>query len=262
MNGSIAILVVATASAGYIISSKCVKYRYKIARQSGHRLYLSSLTLGTYSLFFAILTTWLFLPKSYSDNAHFITAIVTVFSALTYTELYNRNPNYKSIFTILKSFNNNGLKNTISKLSKEIKEDKEDNIRGIQALWRAWQDNDFELICAHALFNLKPVAVTLDSNKVYVGMVADSIEPSDGESYLSLLPLYSGHRDKDSQSFKLDRKYTSIIDGLLKQDPSILNSKLDYIIAIPTERIVTMHIFNEDLYQEVSGSSTTDIENN
>lgn len=129
------------------------------------------------------------------------------------------------------------------------------------ALWEAWQENDIELICAYAVVEFKPIAVTLDSKKVYVGIVSDTIEPSDQDSYLSILPLYSGFRD-EKQAFKLTHRYTSLIEILLGEgkEEQLEEGRLDYAIAIPLERIVTIHIFNEDLYQEVSGHSTDSIE--
>ncbi|UZD66728.1 hypothetical protein [Marinobacter sp. AN1] len=258
MNGSFAILAVAIATSGYILASKCLLNRYRVARQSGHRLYLSSLKYGIYAHFPALFLAWIFSLAIPPLNTPITTAILTILSALTFTEVYNRKPSshqWIQLKSLLGQIREQPLAHSYKKLKEIFPIDEE---RRSVALWEAWQENDIELICAYAVGEFKPVAVTLESKKVYVGIVADTIEPSDQDSYLSILPLYSGYRD-DSQAFKLNHKYVTLIEALLGEGKELSGTTLDYAIAIPLERIVTIHIFNEDLYQEVSGRSTENI---
>lgn len=258
MNGSFAILAVAIATAGYILASKCLLNRYRVARQSGHRLYLSSLKYGVYALFPALLIAWVLSLVIPSLNAPITTATLTILSAIAFTEYYNRKPSlsqWKDLKNLLGDIRKQPVAESYGKLLEIFPIDEE---RRTFALWEAWQENDIELICAYAVGEFKPVAVTLESKKVYVGIVSDTIEPSDQDSYLSILPLYSGYRD-DVQAFKLNHKYTTLIEALLGEGKELSGDSLDYAIAIPLERIVTIHIFNEDLYQEVSGHSTESI---
>lgn len=256
MNGGFALLAVATAAAGYILASECLKHRYKLSRQSGHRLYLSTLKLGVYALFAALLVTWLATKIGINASQSVMGAFLTVAFAKIYSEIYNRKPRLSCIWAILCNAKHAGATKTLKRLKAEFEEDE---LTRFNAIWTAWQEDDVELICAYAAEEMKPIAITLDTNKVYVGMVADTLEPSDSKSYLSILPIYSGYRDKEKLSFKLDRKYDTLLQGLLNEDEDVLNAKLDYVIAIPIDRIVTLHVFNEDLYQEVSGASTADI---
>lgn len=251
MSGSFAVLVVAIATSGYILASRCVLNRYQIARQNGHRLYLSSMTFGVYALLPALAVTEL-ASLFFNINKTYVSAALTLGIALTFTEIYNRNPSFSSILRLLKASYSQPIAKTFAELEAVFSED---TARRSKALWSAWQKNDLELICAYALSEFKPIAITLDTQKVYVGMVSDTIEPSDTESYLSILPLYSGYREKETHLFKLNHKYTSLINGLIRQDADVINSSLDYVIAIPLEKIVTLHIFNDNLYQEVSGQS-------
>ncbi|MBE02073.1 hypothetical protein [uncultured Marinobacter sp.] len=256
MNGSFALLAVATAAAGYILATECFKFRYKTSRQSGHRLYLSTLTLGIYALFSALVFTWATIPDDPPISKNITAAFLTVFFAKIFSELYNRKPRPSQIASALSKIRLAGIKNTITRIKNEFNVDE---VTKFNALWQAWQDDDIELICAYAAEEMKPISVTLDTNKVYVGMVADTLEPSDTNSYLSILPIYSGYRNKDNMSYILNHKYETLINGLLNNDEDIVNAKLDYIVAIPLERIVTIHVFNEELYQEVSGSSAEEI---
>lgn len=254
MSGGFAILAVAIATAGYILASKCLLNRYRVARQSGHRLYLSSLKYGVYALFPALLITWILSLATSILNTPITTAALTILSSIIFTEYYNRKPGpsqWKELKELIKNIRNHSPAENYEKFFNIFEINKE---RKTVALWEAWQENDVELICAYAVGEFKPIAVTLDSKKVYVGMVSDTIEPSDQESYLSILPLYSGYRD-DSQAFKLNHKYTTLINALLDDKKNLNGNVLDYAIAIPVERIVTIHIFNENLYREVSGHS-------
>lgn len=259
MNGSFAILAVAIATSGYVLASKCLLNRYRVARQSGHRLYLSSLKYGVYAFFPALLLTWLLSLVAPSINAPNTSAALTLFVAIAFTEWYNRNPSreqWLKFLQLLPDLLNQPLSKSYQRLLEIYPIDE---MRKSLALWEAWQENDIELICAYAASEFKPVAVTLETKKVYVGMVSDTIEPSDQDSYLSILPLYSGYRD-DTQTFKLNYRYTTLIKGLLGEgDDEIIDNALDYAVAIPLDRIVTIHAFNEDLYQEVSGHSTASI---
>lgn len=254
MTGSIAALVIAIAASGYILASKCLLYKYHIARQNGHRLYLSCLTYGTYALAPALLFTLilsLIIPRV--EHNLYISAILTFVIAFLFTAIYNCRPSLREIKKIISKAHETPIHKTFENLKKQFEIDED---RNTHALWEAWREHDIEFICAHALSQFKPVAITLETRKVYVGMVADTIEPSENDSYLSILPLYSGYRDREEHQLRLNHRYKTLIDGLIDDDESIINASADYVIAIPIGRIVTIHIFNPDLYQEVSGHDT------
>lgn len=59
----------------------------------------------------------------------------------------------------------------------------------------------------------KPVSITLDSGKLYIGMVEFVPALESHDTYLGLVPLFSGHRDKETQMLKLDNEYLSIYEA-------------------------------------------------
>ncbi|BBE10983.1 hypothetical protein HH1059_04020 [Halorhodospira halochloris] len=134
--------MVAIAASGYVLASKCILNKYRVARQNGHRLYLSSLTYGVYAL---------------------VPALVLV---------------------------------------------------------GAWS--------------------------LFLGV--------EHNLYVSAVLTFA--RDRDDQTFCLNHRYNTLIDGLIKKDESVISQSLNYMIAIPAERIITVHVFNEDLYQEIAGHPT------
>ena len=104
--------------------------------------------------------------------------------------------------------------------------------------------DDFDSICFDALSQFKPIAITLESRKVYVGYVADGFEPKEGSS-LTLLPVYSGYREKDTLSFKLISAY-DVVREFFHSDRLGIE---DYYIAFPRDKILSLHIFNDHLYK-------------
>lgn len=122
------------------------------------------------------------------------------------------------------------------------------------SLWEAWQEDDLERVCGRASTEFKPVGITLQSDKVYVGLIGDTLEPSSVNAYLSILPLYSGYRSKDERQFKLIHRYDHLIDGFLNTAETDKSRWLDYLIVIPRDQIVTLHIFNDHLYNQISTS--------
>ncbi|MBT0647116.1 hypothetical protein KJJ93_29425, partial [Escherichia coli] len=58
----------------------------------------------------------------------------------------------------------------------------------------------------------KSILVTLSSRKVYVGIVNGIQEPTESEapnSYISIFPIMSGYRDKDTLSITFTNSYPS-----------------------------------------------------
>lgn len=223
MGGSFAFLALAIASVGYILATRCYLFRYSVSRQSGHKLYLTSITLGFLVMAVAMMVMWLFGADSNLRSYPFKLSFITLIIGFGASELYNR----------------------------KVPDAKE------KALIKAWDRDDLEDVIAYSVLNKKPFSVTLETRKVYVGFVARTLEPSDDKSHLSLIPIYSGFRREPDLGLELTHRYDSIIRYLAEKESS--RNQVEYTIVIPLERIVSANIFNEDLYKDVTGNGVDSI---
>lgn len=212
MNASVAVLALAIAASGYVIATRCYLFKYEVARQAGHRLYLTTITLGFLAMLAGKAILYFF---TISNNA--LAAFIVIISFIG-AELYNR----KIPFAKQK------------------------------AMARAWAKDDLEGLVAHCVFNFRPLMLTLDSRKTYVGVVKRTIEPGEnGGSHISLFPIYSGFRRESDLHLTLTHRYDAIINFLLDDDKN--GSADDYSIIIPIKNIQSASVFNEDIYRAIDG---------
>jgi hypothetical protein len=127
-----------------------------------------------------------------------------------------------------------------------------------KVLEKVWQRNDIDALCSEAASGLKPISITLDNRKVYIGLIYDSLEPG-RDANLTILPLYSGYRDKDTLEMNMTRKYTSVDDlfeELLTADgdvrDEIANKLAEYRVVIPRSRIITINLSVHSLRKTVT----------
>ncbi|WP_020207841.1 hypothetical protein [Gilvimarinus chinensis] len=224
MIGTSFFTLLAIAVGGFIFSTKCYATRYRIARQSGHKLYLPALGVGfvlaPLSLFSLESGYWICnqlensacLPIS-ADIKSLAFAIHMLFWGWLTAALYNKLPNVRT-----------------------------------NALTRELQKNDFDATCLYASEAFKPIAITLETRKVYVGMIIDT--PAPESEYLTFLPAYSGYRSDETLSFNLVNDYEHELKKLLEGDDD--TSLQDLVIIVPKGKILSLHIYNDHLYQQLN----------
>lgn len=232
MDLGIPINILFIVAGGYYFSTQCYLLKYRVLRESGHRLYLSAATCGS-ALFLIVFLVYKIHQYVWFDCLEF--------------PLVYRIENERDIFS-LSTFLLGILLVLIINKHDDIKE---------KSLIRVWSKNDIDSICSEAITEFKPISITLENNKVYIGLVYDSLEP-EKEGYLTILPLYSGYRAKETLELKLDKKYTSVyelIDSLERQRSSENDAELeklkDFRIVIPRERIITLNISANLLYKDL-----------
>lgn len=225
MNGASIVTLLAIAVGGFVFCTRCYATKYRISRQSGHKLYLPALGYG----FFLAPLAWLSLTASYwvcdatastlciatpEELNEFAFAIHITFWGWLVAALYNKLPKADT-----------------------------------KALVAELNRNDFDATCVYALQNFKPIAITLESRKVYVGMVIDTLAPE--SNYLTFLPAYSGYREDATLSFTLVNNYEKELKKLMAGDES--TRLRDLVITVPKEKVLSLHIYNDHLYQQLSG---------
>ncbi|AOS96133.1 hypothetical protein AUP74_00664 [Microbulbifer aggregans] len=227
MSNSSALFVITMAVAGYVYVSTCYKFRYKVARESGYKLYLTSLTYGFIlvgvSWFVSKLLFWL--PDAFNFEPLVTTtdtdeAVAICIGAFLLSFLLAKRYNQKNIY-----------------------------IRAVN-IYRVWRKNDFDLMCFRAMTDFKPLMVSHESGKVYVGYVIDTLSPDEENAHLTILPIYSGYRAPETHQVILVVKYEGVIrlvnsDSNDEREESELE---DYYMAFPRDKINSLHIFNENLH--------------
>lgn len=224
MDGTSIVTLLAIAVGGFIFSNKCYATKYRISRQSGHKLYLPALGIG----FVLAPLAWLSLKSGYwvcsatgftacipisNELNNFVFGIHMLFWGWLVAALYNKLPKVRT-----------------------------------NALTRELKKNDFDATCLYASEAFKPIAVSLESRKVYVGMIIDT--PAPESDYLTFLPAYSGYRDDETLSFTLVNDYEKELERLMKGDE---NTHLqDLVITVPKGKILSLHIYNDHLYRRLN----------
>lgn len=222
-----ALLASITAGYGYIYFSYF--WRYRFARENGYKLYLVAIAVG---FVFLLLAAGIF------ELSYFLTTLISVEPIFILSE------SGESLLIVLTSL----LISCVVTITTNRFKPKYDS------MVRAWKNDDFDRICYEALDNLKPIAVTLESRKVYVGLITDTLAPDQERSHLTILPLHSGYRTKDELKFTLTRRYDVIFDYVLSDKEDNPDLLTDFQIAIPRNIIQTIHIFNDYLYDGESPS--------
>ena len=222
-----------SAASGFAFTRLCYVLKYKVARESGYSLYLYCLSIGFlfFLLSFTLFKFFLFL------TSFFDWPIIIIF-----------NEEDKVIFlcgsTIFWSVVASFVYNKSVPFSKELN------------LVKVFEKSDFDSICLNAMTDFKPIGISLSNRKVYVGYVIDTLSGSQDNLYLTIMPIFSGYRHPKTLRFMLASKYQVVIDTVKKieEDDSYQFDLKEYYMAIPREEISTIHIFNEELHQQVTSS--------
>ena len=104
-----------------------------------------------------------------------------------------------------------------------------------------------ELILSDSIDGQKPVELSLRNGKSYIGSAVDSGIGRHGETDVSIIPMASGYRDKDTQELRITTHYTPVILRLQEQTPGF--SVDDFRVVIPISEIVSARIFLPAAYR-------------
>ncbi|HEE1103629.1 TPA: hypothetical protein R6449_005256, partial [Klebsiella pneumoniae] len=115
-----------------------------------------------------------------------------------------------------------------------------------------------------------PILVTLSSRKVYVGIVNGIQEPTESEapnSYISIFPIMSGYRDKDTLSITFTNSYPSevMVNSAITVDSLKKHKVKNMDILISSEEISHLSWFDFELFEQVNDSikeETIDLRSN
>ena len=104
-----------------------------------------------------------------------------------------------------------------------------------------------ELILAESIDDQELVELSLRSGKSYIGLAIDSGIGRFGETDVSIMPMASGYRDKDTQELIITTHYTPVIKRLQERRPAI--DEEVFRVVIPISEIVSARIFLPEAYE-------------
>lgn len=106
----------------------------------------------------------------------------------------------------------------------------------------------------------KLLIVTTSNNKVYVGYVNRISEPINS-SHITLIPNFSGYRDKNTQEFFITTNYLSVLEHYITEDEEeLIDLKMG--ILIPRSEIILVSRFSYDIFIRFQEIDDESIENN
>lgn len=107
--------------------------------------------------------------------------------------------------------------------------------------------NEFERLCESCYRNTELIQITLKTEKVYIGWMKALPIPSHS-SFVSILPVYSGYRDKDKKTMHLTTQYLDVYASYV-QDGTYLDIRDITTLVIKIEEVATATKFDDEMYQ-------------
>ncbi len=112
-----------------------------------------------------------------------------------------------------------------------------------------WGD-DFEKLFWNSLKSKqdedKLLMVTTNANKVYVGYVNKISKPI-GNAHITIIPYFSGYRDKEDQQFFITTDYLSVLENfVINNNEELIDKKMG--IVIPRNEISMLSKFNISVF--------------
>ncbi len=114
--------------------------------------------------------------------------------------------------------------------------------------------NTIDILIYYSFLNSELLQITLRNRKVYIGVISH-VEFSDREnSIVTILPFYSGYRDKDTHEFTPTTNYRPIIQKLFTASTSMDNDE-EFNVSFPKLDIIVIRQFDEQIYENFFGES-------
>lgn len=242
----VALLLLIPLAAGHYFSSNWNATRYRCAREDGHRLYFRAAIAGT-CLFIIAWLLRLGLGKfvsPYSLAEHqAISAIIPFLKDATRGHPESAEIVVVALITLALALVLPRLLNRIPLFGKDR--------------WaaKAIESDDFERLLHEAAREVKPLAVTMQNNKVYIGFVIHPPDPSVDRKMIALLPLVSGYRNSKGR-LRLTTFYLEIYE-LTADSPDEGQERTlphltmeDFRIVLPTDKVQSLGLFDLRAYNE------------
>lgn len=113
--------------------------------------------------------------------------------------------------------------------------------------------NEFERLCLSCYKQTKLIQLTLNNDKAYVGWVK-SLPIPHHSNYLSILPVYSGFRNKDDKTLTFTTQYLDVYATYI-QNGEVLDIRDLANLVIKIDDIVSANMFDPDMYDRFQANT-------
>jgi hypothetical protein len=108
-----------------------------------------------------------------------------------------------------------------------------------------------EWILHQAVAQHRLVEITLDNRKSYIGLPLESKSVSTPNTDVSVIPLYSGFRDKKTLKLTLTQNYGPVVmTHTYPNNPYSDWIADDFSVVFPMSKIVSVRFFNEEAFDD------------
>ena len=242
-----ALLILPILVSGFIICSINPYYKYRLYRYGGQYLYLQVITLGIISFIASLLI--LFLLRTIMPQNISIFTIQFEFSPITLcvkelsksqsVSLSKTLPFVWSFFISLFSIIFAYIWSKCMQFYYNF------GTRSLELMEDILSDSPLDALLFEAFIDATPVLLSLESKKVYVGIVNNLGEANENESpnqEISIIPILSGYRDDSYQIVQFTNYY----------DSTFYKNIDNFSVIIPQNQIITASKFDFDIYQEIN----------
>ncbi len=243
------LLILPILVGGFVVCNSNPYYYYKLHRYEGQYLYLKSAYLGVISLItfsvIALLCNYL-LPSSYQVFGHDIPLdVVAMLKSLLEDVVTNDSGKQLTSFAwiVLLSVGSVLTSYLWAVASKIVLVGKCGSLEHSKILLmsKVLSDSPMDRLLFESYLYSRPLILSLECGKVYVGTISSLGEPNEAEGMdqeISLIPLMSGFRRKDTLSVDFTTYYDAI--------------DTDLNIVIRQEQVLLASVFYFDVYKKLN----------
>lgn len=110
-----------------------------------------------------------------------------------------------------------------------------------------------ELLIAESIERGNLIELSLRSGKSYIGIALVSGIEKHIDSDVSLVPIWSGYRNKDTQELHITTEYASVIAQSIRESTGIASR--DFQVVIPMSEIVSARTFHPEAYERFQAAA-------
>jgi hypothetical protein len=240
----VALLLILPVIGGYYFTNNWNVTHFRSAREEGHRLYFRAVLYGTV-LFTVVYLLRVLLIKFVAPYASFEVLLEELVSPL----LKPDKDGFRLSAIAITSFYSLFIGVTLWKpLNYLFPRD--------HFLKKAVQNNDFERLIHNAVEKDSPLCMTVENQKVYVGFVVKTTDPSQDRKTLGILPVMSGYRRPDGR-MQFTTYYSDVYEEIELGEKGRLAHLTpdDFEIVIPVDQIASANMFDILAYEEFGRKS-------